>query len=201
MPDGIRGVLGSLVGAFAVYGVATACGQVDAGSMPDGMVTEALADGPADSRLIADAPIEAPTYRGFSYYTSGFVHPAGWGRLVAGVLDYNTFGEATYDVTTGTFSVPATGYYRLSAHGFIATGATSPDPRVGLAVVRNGKAVAVSGGQLSAADTPGVQISHVLHLDKGDTVKLDAYSPVEITFGAASSPEYRWWFQGEYAGE
>jgi hypothetical protein len=138
------------------------------------------------------------TYEGFSYYTAGYDKPEGWLPIATNTLDFNTLGTNTFDAETSTFIAPKTGYYRFRTHGFILTESTTGE-RVGIGLFVNGNPCVISGGQLSAVDSPGPQLSHVTHLQAGDTVRVYSYTPKAVHFGGGGA--YRWWFQGEYVGK
>ena len=171
---------------------------VQALSVPDGSITAAkIADGAVTQAKLSPDIASIAKYEGFSYYTTGYTKPAHWNPLVMGILDFNTFGNATYNNSTGTFTAPKAGYYQFRSHGYIAT-ANANGERIAVGIYINGGLRAFSGGQFSIGDTPGPQFAHVVHLEVGDTVTVYSYTPIEARYGGGGG--HFWWFQGDYLG-
>jgi len=187
---------------FAVQALTVPDGSVTTAKIADRAVTPAKLN--LDSSLAISGSLTVngainSNYEGFSYYATGFVKPAGWQPLIISVLDFNTFGTATFNTTSGIFTAPKAGFYRFRTHGFIGTASASVDDRIAVGIVKNGVLRAFSGGQFSAGDTPGPQFSHVVYLQAGDTIQAHSFTQGEARFGA-SNAGHEWWFQGEYIG-
>lgn len=168
---------------------------VQALTVPNASVTTAkLADGAVTvSKLSSEISFE-PAYEGFSYFVNLLPKPVGWHSLVIDSLEFNTFPGSTFD--SGIFSAPKNGYYRFRTHGFIGTGGTGSE-RIAIGILKNNTLHGMAGGNLSAGDTPGPSLSHVLYLQAGDTIQITSYTPIDVVFGGV----YPWWFQGEFIGE
>jgi|GEM_PF-1336287 len=170
---------------------------------PDASITTLkLADGAVTSAKIDPNGLQVngilnAKFEGFSYYTGGYNKATGWNPIIIGTLDFNTFGDSTYNPASGTFTAPKAGYYRFHTYGYIATGATSNE-RISVGILKNGGVLAFAGGQFSAVDTPGPYFSHAVYLQAGDTIQVISYTPIDATFGGGGGA---WWFQGEYVGK
>jgi hypothetical protein len=174
---------------------------VQALTVPDGSITSAklnIDNGLAVNGNLGVNGVANSNYEGFSYYTTGYPKPAQWNPIVVDTLDFNTFGTNTYDTSTGTFTAPKAGYYSFRTHGFIRTAGTANE-RVSVGIYINNTLRALSGGQFSAYDTPGPQFAHVVYLQRGDTVRVYSYTPIDAIFGLPGG--HQWWFQGEYVGK
>lgn len=182
-------VLGGVIAQFAVL----ACGKV-AATLDANAAVDTLAN--------ADGAATTTAFAGFSYHTDGFVKKSGWNPVVVDVLDYNTFTSSSYDVRTGTFTAPLSGYYRFSAHGYSPTATPSSDTRIAAGFGVNGTIVAIGGGQLSGNDSPLPSFAHIIHLSTGDKVSVAAYTTIDIVFGASGlDVNSSYYFQGEYLGQ
>ena len=172
---------------------------VQALTVPDGSVTtEKIADGAVTQAKLSSEAVSRVEYEGFSYYTTGYDKPAGWNPIVTNILDFNTLGESTYDVATGTFTAPKAGYYQFRTHGYITNGSVNSE-RIAVGTDINGSLHSFSGGQFSSVDTPGPQYAHVVYLQAGDAVRPVSYTPIPARF--ANGKSHGWWFQGEYIGQ
>jgi len=62
-------------------------------------------------------------FEGFSYCGSNIALAVNW-QVVSNmsILEYNTFGESTYNSAASTFTAPKTGYYEFVLHGYSPTG-------------------------------------------------------------------------------
>jgi len=139
-------------------------------------------------------------FEGFSYIATGFAKLSGWSAVTCATREFNTFGDSTYDVSTGTFTAPKAGYYRFSIGGYVQTAATLPDDHFAVAFVKNATFNRFCGAQLSTPDTPVPGCSGVIALAAGDTVSLASYTTIAATFGSAGVGHF-FWFQGEFAGK
>jgi hypothetical protein len=185
--------------------IAMLCGSVIGGALVQlGVLACGSVAATPDARAAVDVtmPNDAGTmmHAGFSYHSNGFVKKAGTNRVIVDILDYNTFTSASYNVGTGTFSAPLSGYYRFNAHGFSPTPTPGADTRISIGFDINDHGTAISGGQLSQGDTPLPYLSHVIHLNMGDRVNLISFTTIDVTFGATDDPDH-YYFQGEYLGQ
>lgn len=139
-------------------------------------------------------------FEGFSAAANAFPKPAGWAAVIANQPVYNTFAGTTYDFASGVFTAPKAGYYRFSLGGWSSASAASPDTRIGFDFTKNGVGQAISGGQISATDTPLPSFSYTMHLAVGDKVGVSCYTPGAITLGGNGGGDYLFWFQGEFVG-
>jgi len=102
-------VIGSVIGAFAIYGAITACGKVSGNVDPDGMIGDAIADGARDSAA-ETATFPAGTVVAFA----GQTPPAGWLLCDGSAVSRSEYSELFTSIGTlygsgddiRTFNVP-----------------------------------------------------------------------------------------------
>ena len=129
-------------------------------------------------------------------YTSAKIKAAGWNLMPAfDTTDFNVGG--CFNGTT-TFTAPTTGIYIFTTNGFISTGTVSADTRVGIGLQRNGVDINIGGGQLSTSDSPFPSNTWIIKAVTNDQIRLNCYSPVDITLGAGT--QYAFYFSGYLLG-
>jgi len=141
--------------------------------------------------------IDRAKYKGFSYYDYGISMPIGWNLIKFRILEYNTFGDITYNTATGLFIAPFDGFYRFTIFGFISSQTNSVDSRIGFALNVNSVFKYVGGCQLSAINSPIPAYTTTAYLKRNDQVNTLIFSPQPIIIGIDDSG-YHIFFQVQF---